>query len=401
MKIGIAITTHNRNKGCDFVKQQITKFLPPDAKCVIVDDASRIPYKGATYRFSSNVGAVIAKNKCLELLQDCDHIFLFDDDTYPVKPNWWKPYVESKENHLSYTFKYPHKLEGGHRISENPNGCMMYISKKCLDTIGGFDTDFDTYGYWHANYSLRAFNNGLTSFPFMDVEQRLFKCMDEDNSISTSRPDRGRFIAGNKKLYEDKKESKEYIDFVRQKEPKIYYSTPYATDFNIGRAYNEFVALLPDDAWVCLRDGDTCFTTPDSNWGKQIADIVKKHGNDFQLIGCYTNRLASPNQLYNKAFSEDWDWMEHKQIGKQLYNNHYDEVVKVQHGIAGMFLLFPKSTWLKCRFKEDLPYRIFDTDFCNKIKKLGGKIGMAKGIYLFHDYRAGKENPKQNVSHLK
>lgn len=184
-------------------------------------------------------------------------------------------------------------------------------------------------------------------------------------------------------------------------EPKIFYSTPYATDFNIGRAYNEFIALLPDDAWVCLRDGDTCFTTPDSNWGKQIADIIKKHGNDFQLIGCYTNRLASPNQLYNKEFSENWDWMDHKNIGQELYSNHYDEVVKVQHNIAGMFMLFPKKTWLKCKFKEDLPYRVFDTDFCNKIKRLGGKIGMAKGIYLFHDYRAGKENPKNNVSHLK
>ena len=184
-------------------------------------------------------------------------------------------------------------------------------------------------------------------------------------------------------------------------EPKIYYSTPYATDFNIGRAYNEFISLLPDDAWICLRDGDTCFTTPDSNWGKQISDIVKKHGKDFALIGCYTNRLASTDQLYGKKFSEEWDWMRHKEIGQELYSNHYDEVVKVNHGIAGMFMLFPKKTWLKCRFKEDLPYRVFDTDFCNKVKANGGKIGMAKGLYLFHDYRAGKENPKTNTSHLK
>lgn len=400
MKIGIGITTHNRNNLCDQTVTKINRLLPPNCKVIIVDDASARPYRRATFRFNTNVGAPMAKNKCLELLKDCDHIFLFDDDTAPVKRDWWVPYIQSPEHHLCYTFKYPHQIINGHRVSDNPNGCMMYISNKCLETIGGFDTEFKMYGYWHANYSLRAHNAGLTSHPFMDVEDRLFKCLDETGRNQTSRPDRARYIESNRRMYHAKIKSKEYIDFVCAP-PRVWYLTPYGTDGNIGREYNEQIALLPKDDWVCLRDGDTCFTTPDSLWGVQIADIIKKHGSDFELIGCYTNRLASPKQCHNGEFSDNGDWTYHKSIGSELYEKHYSDVEAVNHNIAGMFMLFPKRIWEKVKFKEDAPYRIFDTDFCQKVKRARGRIGMARGIYLFHDYRWGKENPKQNTAHLK
>lgn len=60
----------------------------------------------ATYRFEENVGIARHKNKCLELLADagCEHLFLFDDDAYPLVEDWWRPYVDSPEPHLMRIF---------------------------------------------------------------------------------------------------------------------------------------------------------------------------------------------------------------------------------------------------------------------------------------------------------
>src|SRR5690606_3572329 len=89
--------------------------------------------------------------------------------------------------------------------------------------------------------------------------------------------------------------------------PRIWYLTPFATDGNIGKEYNAQIELIPENDWICIRDGDTCFTTPESQWGKQIADIIRKHS-DYALIGCMTNRLASNHQCYGGKFCENPDW---------------------------------------------------------------------------------------------
>ena len=105
MRVGVGVTTHNRKESLDAALRNIRKYLPEGAKLVVVDDASTTPVPEADFRFHRNVGIAVAKNKCLELLDDCDHIFLFDDDCWPKCADWWKPYVESPEPHLMYVFR--------------------------------------------------------------------------------------------------------------------------------------------------------------------------------------------------------------------------------------------------------------------------------------------------------
>lgn len=180
-----------------------------------------------------------------------------------------------------------------------------------------------------------------------------------------------------------------------EKPVKIHYSNPWASDKNIGRVYNEFCAGVPADDWICLQDGDIMYLT--DFWGRQIEDIVNLNGN-YALIGCYTNRLASPHQCHNGEFSENTDLMHHIEIAEKLYNDHYAEVEQISKGIAGMFMLFPKKTWLKHRFRENT--NAFDSFFSKEVLKGGGKVGLAKGLYVLHKYRLGKENPKENIEHL-
>lgn len=398
--IGIAVTTYNRNEITKVTLSNIKKFLPEGAKLIVVDDGSDKPFPNADYTFKENVGTPIAKNKCLELLYDagCNHIFLFDNDCYPVVENWHIPYIESPENHLNYTFKYDYEEKKGHKVHSSPNGCMMYFNKKVIDVVGGIDLGFKKYGHWHGAYSNRIHNAGLTSFPFMDVidSYNLFYSMDEWEGIQTSRNDIGKYLSINKKRYFETIKSKEYHPI--KNTMKIHYSNPFSIEKNIGKALNEFCEMVPDGDWICLQDGDMMYLTPD--WGKQIAEVVTNYGNKYSLIGCLTNRLGRPIQVYDKANYNNHDIKFHYDLAVKLANDNWGVVDDITHKkyVAGMFMLFPKSIWLKNRFKENVSY--FDDEFSKGVLRQGGKVGLMKGLYVYHSYRIWSDTPRTSKDHL-
>lgn len=177
---------------------------------------------------------------------------------------------------------------------------------------------------------------------------------------------------------------------------KVCYSNPYSRIKNIGRALNEFCAMVPTDSWIVLQDGDIMYLT--DYWGTQIEDIIANNQN-YDLIGCVTNRLKHNHQLYLGKFSEDPDILNHIAIAEKVSQDHYDTVEQTEKAIAGMCMLFPKKIWTKHQFKENTP--TFDTHFSRSIQRAGGKVGIAKGLYVFHRYRMGKPDPKTNDKHLK
>lgn len=186
-------------------------------------------------------------------------------------------------------------------------------------------------------------------------------------------------------------------DIKKVKRPKVYYFTPGRGDKNLGKAYNDHVALAPKDAWICIRDGDTMFLNP--FWSRQIEDIILKHGKRYPLISCVTNRLGLNWQL-PFGFSENADVMHHHEIASQLYAEKYDVVTTSQNQTAGLFMLFPKATWEKVKFRPGLTNggTFVDFSFANDVMKRIGKIGIAQGLYLFHFYRLDKG--KKYTEHL-
>lgn len=210
-KVGVGITTHNRNRIFDAVIVQWKSYITYE-KLVIVDDASDIPCPFATYRFRKNVGISVAKNKCLELLDDCEHIFLSDDDCFPIKDGWADAYITPGIKHLCFTFD---KLkngkdwnrgfivsEGGLSYYNQPCGCLLYIHHDCLDAVGGMDINFKGWGAEHVDYSRRIYNVGLTPHPFMDIDNSLeyFCSLDYYSMIeSASWDNRRRYQAANAK----------------------------------------------------------------------------------------------------------------------------------------------------------------------------------------------------------
>lgn len=181
--------------------------------------------------------------------------------------------------------------------------------------------------------------------------------------------------------------------------PRIWYLTPFSTEKNIGKEYNEQISRIPPNDWICIRDGDTIFLSPENQWGKQISDIIATHGNKYDLIGCVTNRLRSTVQLHENTFSNNHDMLHHGGIAKALFETKYNSVRGHKQPIAGLFMLFPRKTWDKVKFRENSD--TFDTHFGKDLIKLGGKIGIAEGVYVYHWYRAWSEDPLNDKKHLK
>jgi len=184
--IGIAVTVHNRHEVAQMAINEHRRFLPKGCRFVVVDDCSDIPFPNADFRFERNAGIAIAKNKCLELLQGCDHFFLFDDDTFPVEENWYEHYINSGKGHLAYMFSTTstdkYEVKEGIRYWNVHRGCMLYFDKETIDRIGGFDNRFIQYNYEHLDISKRA--TGLDGC--MDVNKKVIRSLDEEKKVESS-----------------------------------------------------------------------------------------------------------------------------------------------------------------------------------------------------------------------
>lgn len=178
---------------------------------------------------------------------------------------------------------------------------------------------------------------------------------------------------------------------------RVHHVIPWKTG-DIGGGINEAIAAIDPgrDDWFCVRDGDTMFLT--SYWGLLIEKIVQ-HNPEYELIGCLTNRLREPRQCYGGEFSEEPDIGKHLTIAKQCQRDHGSFVKPLGDGaVAGMFLLFPRRVWEREPFAERSIY--FDQEFTAAVRRAGGKVGVAWGIYLFHLYRWGQADPFSYKDHL-
>ena len=188
--IGIGVTTRNRKDLCMDTVERIRQ-MTPNATVVVVDDASIDP-PPSDFRYEYNVGIARAKNKCLELLEGHDHVFLFDDDVYPTSTDWYEPYVRSPYPHLMYIFSYRRRSnrklwhDKGHRAFEAPRGCMLYFKREALDTVGGFDLRHGLYGYEHVELSRRIHTTLGTPYPFMDIDTPQFYSYDEHKEVEST-----------------------------------------------------------------------------------------------------------------------------------------------------------------------------------------------------------------------
>ena len=178
--------------------------------------------------------------------------------------------------------------------------------------------------------------------------------------------------------------------------PVIHHITPFLTG-DIGKGINKQIKHIPDDDWVCLRDQDTMFLLP--HQGAMIEQIVYSNP-PYDVIGCSTNRLGGIFQLWNNTLSDERDIVEHQKIALDAQRKYGLELELVSNGnyLAGLFYLFRKKLWNEISFEEKSIQ--FDLLFCNSLYEKGKTMAIARGLYLFHLYRLGAENPQRAIQHI-
>jgi GT2 family glycosyltransferase len=170
----------------------------------------------------------------------------------------------------------------------------------------------------------------------------------------------------------------------------IFYSIPYNTDRNLGKYYNDFMNILPDENdYACFVDGDTIFTT--SDYGHIIQDVVHENPS----IGCFTaltNRVHCRWQIADGIDTDSNDIAYHRKYGEMLrdiYGGYCIDKTNVSSDnvMSGFLILLKKRTWNNIGHFAENGMLGIDNDLHYKLQKHGEKLYVMKGIYLYHWYR--------------
>lgn len=170
----------------------------------------------------------------------------------------------------------------------------------------------------------------------------------------------------------------------------IYDCIPYSTDKNLGKAYNDFMALLPEGSHACFRDGDTCWLTPD--YGVHLAEYVRLYPN--AILTCWTNRINEKAEQQAPVDRECGDMRTLIKVAESYKQNLYN--VTPLHGfVSGFCMVVPKDVWNKHKFAEKQVYEDrgphnllgVDNDFTNRARAAGVPVLRMDGLYIWHTYR--------------
>lgn len=166
MRIGVGCTTYNRPECLSKWKEQIAKHTSMDNVLIYIADDS-VERKGVAYR----------KNECLRALKDCDYVFLFDDDCYPIKDGWIEWFIDNaKEEHVMFLNPLqhnPYEKNGKFIFHYNCGGVFLFLTKKHIEFVGAFDERYELWGMEHCDYSMRI--AGCREFLMLEgTEQYLY-----------------------------------------------------------------------------------------------------------------------------------------------------------------------------------------------------------------------------------
>jgi hypothetical protein len=164
-------------------------------------------------------GVAYSKNENLKALKDCDYIFLFDDDCYPIHEDWVNFFTSSNENHVLF-LNDSHGLiykKQGTEYYRDCGGVFMMITKEIVLKVGAFG-DYGVYGFEHAGYSQRIYKARLTDAPYQMLSEtnNYLKALDYEGTIKSSVSDEVKQIEIDKnriKFVEEVNDKNYFVNF--------------------------------------------------------------------------------------------------------------------------------------------------------------------------------------------
>lgn len=168
----------------------------------------------------------------------------------------------------------------------------------------------------------------------------------------------------------------------------LFTMMPFSTEMNLGKAYNEAIALLPEDAWACFLDHDAIWTTRE--WYRQIEEAIRTVPDAGALTAC-TNRIAPPWQQVGDR--DNHDMARHRRFGAARLKVRTLLDVTDTKGMGGVVMVISKRAWkLAGGFVDGI--LCVDHHMHFALRDLGLKIWLIEGLYVYHWRRAfGDELP--------
>lgn len=181
MKIGLGITTYNRP---DYFAKTITAVLEhvkPVVNLVVVyndGSAKQYLYPGNITVLSENEnkGVAHAKNRLLQYMldNDCDYIFLLEDDVVPQSSKCITEYIKLHQETGFHHFNFAHHgpanrtgpimVQGNTALYPHCIGAYSFYTKEALVDVGLMDEHF-TNAWEHVEHTARLARAGYTT-PF-------------------------------------------------------------------------------------------------------------------------------------------------------------------------------------------------------------------------------------------
>lgn len=159
---------------------------------------------------------------------------------------------------------------------------------------------------------------------------------------------------------------------------------PYALDRNLGRAYNEAMALLPDDGWAVFLDHDAMFTTRE--WYRQIEEAItfKPDAGAFVAV---TNRIDAVWQRAAEADPENHDIGYHTAIGLARVHKRTLLDITDTKGFGGVCVAVSKQAWKRAGgFADGL--LCVDHSLHFGLQRVGRRVYLLESLYVYHRRRA-------------
>jgi GT2 family glycosyltransferase len=145
-------------------------------------------------------------------------------------------------------------------------------------------------------------------------------------------------------------------------------------------------------------DHDVMFSTPD--WYPAIAKAIAANP-QYGVLTVMTNRcgeLAHPWQMVAGVDVNNHDVRYHRELGAKLLKQHQYQVLDVTHEkrkMNGVAIAIQRKVWdaIKVMPKHvslvDRPSILsFDLKVHARARDLGYKVGVMRGVYCYHWYRA-------------
>lgn len=206
-RVGVAISTHRRPEVLARALQGWAKAMPD--QLIVVHDVN-------------GDGVAATKNRGLELLMadaGCEHLFLCDDDVWPVSDRWHE-YVQAPALHLMHCWGSSRFLayDDGYSVWSWPRGVVLYVHRDVVETVGGMRPEFGRWGGEHVDWSRRIHAAGFTAHPFADLaaaKHGIWHCEDYTRSTPSTVSAQERHASSDrrKRLYKRFRGSTEFVPY--------------------------------------------------------------------------------------------------------------------------------------------------------------------------------------------